>query len=72
MRLLTVKEAADFLRFKNHRSLYSNKEIPRVYAGGRVRFVQEELEVYVKRNKPERILRKLLTSSSRRKRELSR
>lgn len=44
MTLLTVKEAAEFLRYKNPMSLYNNKTIPRVKIGGRVRFVLEVLE----------------------------
>ena len=49
MTLLTVVETAAFLKFKNPNSLYNNKTIPRVYAGRRVRFVQEELEQWLRR-----------------------
>lgn len=47
MTLLTVKEAAAFLRYKNHRSLYNNKTVPRRSLGGRVLFVMEELEQWI-------------------------
>ncbi len=47
MTLLTVKEAAAFLRYKNHRSLYNNKTVPRRSLGGRVLFVMEELEHWI-------------------------
>lgn len=50
MTLLTVEEAAAFLRWKNPNSLYNNKTIPRVYAGRLVRFVKEELEQWLRRN----------------------
>lgn len=53
MTLLTIQEAAAFLKFKNPRSLYSNKTIPRVYAGRLVRFIKEELEEWLKRKRPE-------------------
>lgn len=49
MTLLTVEEAAAFLKFKNPKSLYNNKAIPRVYAGRLVRFVKEDLEQWVRR-----------------------
>lgn len=49
MTLLTVDEAAAFLRWKNPKSLYNNKTIPRVYAGRLVRFVKEELEQWLRR-----------------------
>jgi len=52
MTLLTLQEAAAFLRFKNPRSLYANKTIPRVYAGRLLRFVKEELEEWLKRKRP--------------------
>jgi excisionase family DNA binding protein len=48
MTLLTVAEAAAFLKFKNPNSLYNNKSIPRVYAGRLVRFVKEELEAWLR------------------------
>ena len=50
MTLLTVAEAAAFLKFKNPNSLYNNKTIPRVYAGRLVRFVKEELEAWLRRD----------------------
>jgi len=49
MTLLTLDEAAAFLRWKNPKSLYNNKTIPRVYAGRLVRFVKEELELWLRR-----------------------
>ncbi|OGW64538.1 MAG: hypothetical protein A3H49_10085 [Nitrospirae bacterium RIFCSPLOWO2_02_FULL_62_14] len=49
MTLLTVVETAAFLKFKNPNSLYNNKTIPRVYVGRRVRFVQEDLEQWLRR-----------------------
>lgn len=48
MTLLTIAEAAAFLRFKNPNSLYNNKTIPRVYAGRLVRFVKEDLEQWLR------------------------
>jgi len=48
MTLLTVEEAAAFLKFKNPNSLYNNKTIPRVYAGRLVRFVKEDLEAWLR------------------------
>jgi excisionase family DNA binding protein len=48
MTLLTVQEAAAFLKFKNPNSLYNNKTIPRVRVGRRVRFVMEDLERWVR------------------------
>ncbi len=51
MTLLTVVEAAAFLRLKNPNSLYNNKTIPRVYAGRLVRFVQEDLEQWLRRKR---------------------
>ena len=51
MILLTPDEAAEFLRFKNRRSVLNNKTIPRVYAGRRVRFIKEELELHLKRKR---------------------
>lgn len=50
MTLLTVEEAAAFLKYKNPNSLYNNKSIPRVYAGRLVRFVKEELEEWLRRD----------------------
>lgn len=47
MTLLNTKEAAAFLRYKNHMSLYNNKRIPRHSRDGRVWYVQEELDQYV-------------------------
>lgn len=48
MTLMTVEEAAAFLKFKNPNSLYNNKTVPRVYVGRRVRFVLEDLEQWVR------------------------
>jgi hypothetical protein len=47
MILLTTKEAAAFLRYKNYMSLYNNKTIPRHSKDGRVWYVKEELEQWV-------------------------
>ncbi len=44
MTLLTNKEAAVFLRYKNPRSLYNNKRVPRIKKWGRVYYVKEILE----------------------------
>jgi len=51
MTLLNIEEAAAFLKYKNPNSLYNNKKIPRVYAGRLVRFVKEELEQWLQRDR---------------------
>lgn len=47
MTLLRTKEAAEFLRYTNPKSLYNNKAIPRHTREGRVWYVKEELEEWV-------------------------
>lgn len=47
MRLLTVDETASFLKLAK-RSIYRLKDLPRVHIGGSVRFVEEELEDWVR------------------------
>ena len=47
MTLLTIGEAADFLRLTK-RTLYQRGDIPRVRYGHRVMFVKEDLERWVR------------------------
>jgi excisionase family DNA binding protein len=46
MNLLTIEEAARFLRLSK-RTLYLRKEIPRVREGHRILFLKEDLEAWI-------------------------
>ena len=47
MTLLTIEEAAQFLRL-SRRTLYRLKDIPRVRYAGKLVYVKEDLEVWVR------------------------
>jgi excisionase family DNA binding protein len=47
MTILTIEEAAAFLKVTK-RTLYRHGEIPRVKVGGQLRFIQEDLERWVR------------------------
>jgi hypothetical protein len=47
MTLLTIQEAADFLRLTK-RTLYQREDIPRVRYGHRVMYIKEDLERWVR------------------------
>jgi excisionase family DNA binding protein len=46
MTLLTIREAAQFLRLSK-RTLYGRKDIPRVRVGHRILFLKEDLEALI-------------------------
>ena len=47
MTLLTIEEAAEFLRLKK-RTLYRRQDIPRVRYGHSIRFIREDLEAWIR------------------------
>jgi excisionase family DNA binding protein len=47
MTILTIDEAAAFLKVKK-RTVYRHPEIPRVKVGGQLRFIQEDLERWLR------------------------
>jgi excisionase family DNA binding protein len=49
MTILTPEEAATFLKVTK-RTLQRHKTIPRTMVGGRPRFIQEDLEVWLRRS----------------------